>query len=67
MKIGLDAIGADFAPGAAIARANLATQQLPDDATMVLFGPRNAKLSEIESQEISQSIFKIVDVPELIY
>ncbi|MDA0195094.1 MAG: phosphate--acyl-ACP acyltransferase [Bacteroidetes bacterium] len=66
MKIGLDAIGGDFAPIAAITGAKLAIQQLPDDASIVLFGPKNAIISEIESQGIDQSIFEIVDAPELI-
>lgn len=65
MKIGIDAMGGDFAPLEAVKGASL-TKQLHPHIELVLFGVEAEILRVCESESISTSQFQIIDCSEVI-
>jgi len=65
MKIGIDAMGGDFAPLEAVKGASLTKQSHPH-LELVLFGVEEEILRVCESESIPKSQFQIVDCPEVI-
>jgi len=65
MKIGIDAMGGDFAPLEAVKGASLAKQKHPH-LELVLFGVKDDILRVCESESIPTSLFDIVDCPGVI-
>ena len=59
MKIGLDAMGGDFAPEAAVKGAILAQKQLLPTERIVLFGDKEKIESIIEAEKANPSDFDI--------
>ncbi|MBN1339715.1 MAG: phosphate acyltransferase [Bacteroidales bacterium] len=66
MKIGLDAMGGDYAPVEVIKGAILARELLPPEDDIVLFGPSGIIIPEISSHGGDPNKFEIVDAPEVI-
>ena len=66
MKIGLDVLGGDFAPGATMHGAIMAQKELPARDTIVLIGDKEQILAFLKEENVSPSKFEIVDAPELI-
>jgi len=66
MKIGIDVLGGDFAPGANIAGAVLAAKELPQDAQIVLIGDRDQILSGLDALGADAAQFEIVHAPDVI-
>lgn len=66
MKIGIDILGGDFAPGANISGAVLAQKELPQDATLVLIGDREMILSGLLEVGADPEDFEIVHAPDVI-
>jgi len=66
MKIGIDVLGGDFAPGANIAGAVLAKKELPQDANIVLIGDRDQILEGLAALGADASDFQIVHAPDVI-
>lgn len=66
MKIGLDAMGGDFAPEAAVKGAILAQKELLPSERIVLFGDKQKIESIIEAEKANPSDFDIVHCSEVI-
>jgi glycerol-3-phosphate acyltransferase PlsX len=66
MKIGLDAMGGDFAPQACLAGAIEATKELGEEDSIVLFGKKSLIVSELEKLGSVADAFEIIDAPETI-
>jgi glycerol-3-phosphate acyltransferase PlsX len=66
MKIGLDIMGGDFAPKAALHGAMLALPQLLESQRLVLFGDRDIVLDFLREEGVDEKRFDIVDAPEVI-
>ena len=66
MRIGLDVLGGDFAPIAALHGAIMAQKQLPDSDRIVLIGDQDIILTFLKEEKISKAKFDIVDAPDLI-
>ena len=66
MRIGLDVMGGDFAPVAAIDGAILAAKELADSDRIVLIGQKNVILSLLNERGCNPAIFDIVDAPDVI-
>lgn len=66
MKIGLDAMGGDFAPAAAVKGAIVALENLHQDSRIVLFGDRDQIVKIIEEEGASVESFDIVHTTEVI-
>jgi glycerol-3-phosphate acyltransferase PlsX len=66
MKIGIDILGGDFAPDANISGAILAKNELPSDASIVLFGDKELILSRLLAFNANASDFEIVHAPDVI-
>ena len=66
MRIGLDVMGGDFAPVAAIDGAILAAKELSDDDKIVLIGQEPAIRSLLHERNIDASLFEIVHAGETI-
>jgi glycerol-3-phosphate acyltransferase PlsX len=66
MKIGLDVMGGDFAPGATVAGAILARKELSPNDQIVLFGDKEIILSELARLETDPADFSIVHTSEVI-
>lgn len=66
MKIGLDIMGGDFAPKAAVLGAIAAQKTLSADQTIVLFGDKTQALPFIAEQGVSPDIFEFVHTTEMI-
>lgn len=66
MRIGIDAMGGDFAPAAAVAGAALAQQQLSASDRIVLFGDEEQIVSELGKVGANPSDFDIVHCTEVI-
>ena len=66
MKIAIDIMGGDFAPGATVAGSILAQKELPAGAKIVMIG--DEKLIEAQLKELgaSASSFEIVHAPDVI-
>jgi len=66
MKIGIDIMGGDFAPGAAVSGACLAYDALPSSVTLVLIGDREQIVPLLEKQGFDASRVEIVHTAEVI-
>ncbi len=66
LKIGLDAMGGDFAPEAAVKGAILALEKLHHDSRIVLFGDTEQIAKIIEAEGHSVEEFDIVHTTEVI-
>lgn len=66
MKIGLDVMGGDFAPQAAIAGAISAVKELPSEDKIVLIGREEIILAELSSQGADWASFIIANAPDVI-
>jgi glycerol-3-phosphate acyltransferase PlsX len=66
MKIGIDILGGDFAPGANISGAILAKKALPQDVELVLIGDQEQILSGLIEFGGNPEDFKIVHAPDVI-
>lgn len=66
MKIGLDVMGGDFAPGATISGAILALKDLPPADRIVLIGIQDIILEELSKHGVDPSLFDIVHASEVI-
>jgi len=66
MKIGLDIMGGDFAPAAALHGALQALPQLQESQRLVLIGDRDIVLSFLREEGVDENLFDIVDAPEVI-
>ena len=66
MRIGIDMMGGDFAPGAVIRGAILARESLPDDVEIVLIGPKDILMRYSEENQLDVSGFAVVDAPNLV-
>lgn len=66
MKIGLDVMGGDFAPGATVSGAILARKILASADQIVLFGDKGIILSELARLETDPADFTIVHTSEVI-
>ncbi len=66
MKIGLDIMGGDFAPKAAVLGAIAAQKTLSADQTIVLFGDKTQALPFLAEQGVSPDSFEFVHTTEMI-
>jgi glycerol-3-phosphate acyltransferase PlsX len=66
MKIGIDIMGGDFAPGATVSGALLAYNELPHDVRLVLIGDKELILAELAKHNASADNFDIVHTTEVI-
>jgi phosphate acyltransferase len=66
MRIGLDVMGGDFAPEAAINGAILAARELTQNDKIVLIGKEEAIRSLLHDRGCDASLFDIVNAPEVI-
>lgn len=66
MKVGLDVMGGDFAPGATVAGAILALKDLPPSDRIVLIGLQDIILEELSKHGVDPSLFDIVHATEVI-
>lgn len=66
MKIGLDVMGGDFAPDAAIAGAILALEGMSAGERIVLIGDCQTILDGLAARNIPEDTFDIVHAPEVI-
>ena len=66
MKIGLDIMGGDFAPGAIVAGAILAVKDLSAGDSIVLFGDKDIILEELAKRDVDPLLFDIVHASEVI-
>ncbi|MFA5974200.1 MAG: phosphate acyltransferase PlsX [Lentimicrobiaceae bacterium] len=66
MRIGLDVMGGDFAPVAAIDGAILAAKELSRDDKIVLIGQQTVILSLLNERGCDVAVFDIVHAPDII-
>ncbi len=66
MRIGVDAMGGDFAPDAVVSGAILAQRQLSSDQKIVLFGNESKITSLLKKENANPSDFDIVNCTEII-
>ena len=66
MRIGLDVLGGDFAPKAALHGAIMAQKQLPESDRIVLIGDQEIILAFLKEEKIQPDKFDIVNAPDLI-
>lgn len=66
MRIGLDAMGGDYAPKATILGAILAQKELSDKDRIVLFGNKDIILEELQNNGASADDFEIVHAESVI-
>ncbi len=66
MKIGLDIMGGDFAPKAAVLGAIAAQKNLSANQTIVLFGDKAQALPFLAEEGVSPDIFEYVHTTEMI-
>jgi phosphate acyltransferase len=66
MKIGIDAMGGDFAPQAIVAGAVLAAHELPKDAAIVLIGNHDVIAALLTENNYSDSTISIVHAEEIV-
>jgi len=66
MKIGIDIMGGDFAPGATVSGALLAYNELPHDVRLVLIGDKELILAELAKHNADANNFDIVHSTEVI-
>jgi len=66
MKIGIDIMGGDFAPGATVSGAILAYNELPEDVRLVLIGDKEMIVAELSKRSVDANNFDIVHAPDVI-
>ena len=66
MKIGLDIMGGDFAPKAAVLGAVLACKHLPADQQIVLIGDKQLALAVLREADFDPAHFEFVHTTEVI-
>ncbi|MEE0889068.1 MAG: phosphate acyltransferase PlsX [Bacteroidales bacterium] len=66
MRIGLDAMGGDYAPKAVVEGAILAQKELSKEDKIVLFGRSADILQILQDNGVDSSLFEIVDADEVI-
>ncbi len=66
MKIGIDAMGGDFAPQAIVAGAVVSARELPKDAEIVLIGKHDVIAALLSENDHSGSNIKIIHADEVI-
>jgi len=66
MRLGLDAMGGDFAPSATVAGAVLACNELPDNITVVLFGNEDKISNELKKYSYPGKKLEIVHTTEVL-
>ncbi|MFZ0472324.1 MAG: phosphate--acyl-ACP acyltransferase, partial [Bacteroidales bacterium] len=66
MKIGLDAMGGDYAPDAVIEGAVDALGQLPTGDRLVLIGDNRIIREKLASMDVEPSLFEIVPATQVI-
>ncbi len=66
LKIGIDAMGGDYAPSAVIKGAILALPELADGSKLVLFGDQEQIENELSAERADKSRFEIVHTTEVI-
>lgn len=66
LKIGIDAMGGDFAPEAVVKGAVQALPELAEDSIIVLFGDEKQIREVLEHEEVDVSRFEIVPTSEVI-
>jgi len=66
MRIGLDAMGGDFAPGAIIEGAVDALQHLSVNEKLVLIGDEGSIFAKLNEMEIEPSLFEVVHTTQVI-
>ncbi len=66
MKIGLDVMGGDFAPTVTIEGAIMALGKIPASDKIVLFGPEELILKELNDRSADASQFIIIHAPDVI-
>lgn len=66
MKIGLDIMGGDYAPKAAVLGAIAASKALSPDQKIVLFGDKDQALSILSENQVNPDIFDFVHTTEVI-
>jgi phosphate acyltransferase len=66
MRLGLDVMGGDFAPKATIHGACLALKEIPATVKIVLIGPEEVILNELQQAGVDPGNFIIVHAPEVI-
>lgn len=66
MKIGLDIMGGDFAPKAAVLGAIAAQKALLPDEKIVLFGDKNQALPFLSEEGVNPDVFEFVHTTEMI-
>ena len=66
MRIGLDAMGGDYAPKAVVEGAILAQKELSKEDKIVLFGRSVDILQILKDNGVDSSLFEIVDASEVI-
>src|SRR5690554_293043 len=66
MKIGLDIMGGDFAPQAAVEGAVLAAKELPEGQKIVLIGDEAVATKLIEEAGENPAFFDFVHAPDVI-
>lgn len=66
MRIGLDAMGGDYAPGAIVAGAVLAVQELHKGSIIVLIGDKKKISDELKKFDVSPDRYEIIHAPDTI-
>ena len=66
MRIGIDIMGGDFAPLATTEGAILAQKELNNNVDLVLIGDEKAILSILKEKGIDNTLFSIVNAPDVI-
>ncbi len=66
MKIGLDIMGGDFAPKAAVFGAIEAYRALSKDQSIVLIGDKSKAMPFFEEKQFNPDLFQFVDTPDVI-
>jgi glycerol-3-phosphate acyltransferase PlsX len=66
MKVGLDVMGGDFAPKSTISGAIQAQKEFPEDDQIVLIGPEEVILQQLEEHGGDPDAFKIEHSPDVI-
>jgi glycerol-3-phosphate acyltransferase PlsX len=64
MRIGLDVSGGDFAPKSTLHGAVLAQKELPETDRIVLIGDKDVISAFFREENISPSVFDVVDAPD---
>jgi len=66
MRIGLDAMGGDFAPEVTIEGAIMAQERLPESDRIFLFGPKPLIEKKLKAKGSDPSKFEIIHAPDVI-